>query len=372
MVIFTLMLQPAIASDETLQQRVTDLEAQIESLADALDAAEESGNSGHSNVSLGGYGELHYNNLDAEDSSRDVDEIDFHRFVLFFGYEFTDRIRFVSEFELEHALAADGAGGEVELEQAYLEFDHNDRAITQTGVFLLPVGILNETHEPPTFYGVERNDVESIIIPSTWWEAGVQHIQRFGDGWQWNVAVHSGLAVPTDSFRIRSGRQKVSNADASNLAATTRLKYTGIAGLEVAASVQLQTDPSQQSGDGLDDGTLIEAHAIYSAGPFSIRALYASWDFGGDAVVAADADSQSGWYIEPSYKLNNNIGVYARASRIESARAQDNFDQTEIGLNWWPHPQVVFKVDLRDREHTLSAESGRDFQGFDLGMGYQF
>lgn len=180
--------------------------------------------------------------------------------------------------------------------------------------------------------------------------------------------------MPTDSFRIRSGRQKVSNAGARNLAATTRIKYTGIAGLELAASMQFQSDPSQIEGDGLDDGSLFETHIAFNKGGFALRALYAGWDFSGDAVAASTstADSQKGWYIEPSYKLNDGIGIYLRTSDVEAARNQDSFEQNEIGLNWWPHPQVVFKFNWRSRDHDLIVETGRDFQGFDLGMGYQF
>ena len=236
-----------------------------------------------SRTSIGGYGELHYNNLSADDPSRDVEEIDFHRFVLFVGHEFNDRISFFSELEVEHSLAGDGKPGEVELEQAYINFALNDNLAAQGGLFLLPVGILNETHEPPTFYGVERNDVESIIIPSTWWEAGGGLSGNLANGLSWNAALHSGLAMPTSggsAFRVRSGRQKVAEAFASDFASTFRLRYTGIPGLELSASYQYQSDPSQVAGDGLDSGRLISAHAIYQLGRFSLRALYAGWSFG--------------------------------------------------------------------------------------------
>ncbi len=103
---------------------------------------------------VGGYGELHYNNLEGEGGASDKDEIDFHRFVMFFGHEFNDRIRFFSELEVEHGGVDDkmrgpaGLKGEVELEQAYVEFDLNDQHRAKGGIFLLPIGIMNETHEP--------------------------------------------------------------------------------------------------------------------------------------------------------------------------------------------------------------------------------
>ncbi len=333
-------------------------------------------------ISLGGYGEVHYNNLDADDSDRDLEEVDLHRFVIFIGKEFNDDLRFVSEFEIEHGgVESDGdpLGGEVEIEQAYVEYDVNNNAQVRGGVFLVPTGILNETHEPPTFYGVERNDVENIIIPSTWWEAGVGSTFRTNNGFTFDAALHSGLNFSGTSGRVRSARGKVSNQRLSDPAVTGRIKYTGIQGLELAASINHQTDPTQDDDtaaedDFIDDATLFQTHAIYNRGAFGLRALYAQWDFSGDIEDAAgDIDEQFGWYLEPSFKVNNWLGLYARYEELEGARAQDQFSQWEVGANWWPHKDVVVKVDYRDRSHDPEAEEqGRDFDGFDLGIGYMF
>ncbi|ORE89076.1 phosphate-selective porin O and P [Oceanococcus atlanticus] len=367
----------AAANDEAtlaeLQAQIEAQQAQIDALAQIADA--QSSASSSQKVHWGGYGELHYNNLSADDSANDLKEMDFHRFVLFASYAFSDKIRFVSELELEHALAGDGANGEVELEQAYIEFDLSDNLIARGGLMLLPIGILNETHEPPTFYGVERNDVENIIVPTTWWGGAASLTARLAPGLQWDLVIHEGLQVPTagsSAFRIRSGRQKTSNANAKELAYTTRLRYTGVAGLELAASVQYQGDMSQVANDGLDEGLLYTAHAAWTSGLFSLRALYGAWDLAGDAVEAADADSQNGWYVEPSWKPCWWLGLYTRYEDLDGARSQDEFSQWEFGANFYPHEQVVIKVDYRMREHEQAGDSGRDFDGFDLGIGYQF
>ena len=368
----------AAPSNEELYESIKALEAELkardEQAAKEKKAAESSMFKAQ-NVKFGGYGELHYNNLIAEDHANDVREIDFHRFVLFMGYDFSDSIRFVSEVEIEHSIAADGEGGEVELEQAYVEFDLNSTWRARGSVMLLPVGILNETHEPPTFYGVERNDVENIIIPSTWWAGGASVVGNWSNGLQWDFMVHEGLMVPTaggSAFRVRSGRQKTSEADASDLAATTRLSYSGLPGLKMGASLSYQSDASQVDGDGLEEALLYVVNLQADRGPFSLRALYGAWDMSGSAVEAADDDDQSGWYIEPSYKFCEKIGLYTRYEDIEGARSQDEFDQWEVGVNFWPHPSVVIKADYRSRSHDLNAEAGRDFDGFDLGIGYQF
>jgi outer membrane murein-binding lipoprotein Lpp len=352
--------------------RIEETEARVDATGDYVETLAVAG-SGASDTSIGGYGELHYNRVRAD--AGDSDEIDFHRFVLFFGHEFTDRVRFFSEFELEHSLAGDGAPGEVELEQAYAEYALTDNTFAKTGLFLLPLGILNETHEPTTFYGVERNEVESIILPSTWWEAGAGMNGRLGNGFSWDAALHSGLAMPTsdgNAFRVRSGRQKVAEAIASDWAYTMRLKYTGMRGLELAASYQYQADPSQVAGDGLDKGQLFTAHAIFQRGWFGLRALYAGWNFEGFAVEAAGADKQDGWYIEPSLRFSDNWGVYARYQDVDAARDQDKFTQSEFGINYWPVPGVVLKMDYRMRDHSLPELAVRDFDSFGLGFGYNF
>ena len=367
-----LKLQLAQTQDQTDQT-----DAKVEAVAEVMESAPPQVVEA-SKTTIGGYGELHYNNLNANDPSRDVEMLDLHRFVLFFGHQFNDRTRFYSEVEVEHAFVADTGGdtpGEVEIEQAFIEFDLRQNLYAKAGLFLIPVGVLNETHEPDTFYGVERNDVENIIVPSTWWEGGAGLNGRWGSGWNWDLAFTSGLQMPTtgsNAFRVRSGRQKVAKAVASDGAVTGRLRYLGVPGLQAAVTVQYQFDPSQVSNDGLDSGTLVEAHVDYQRNGFGLRALYARWDFSGDAVESAEADTQTGWYIEPSYRLNDKVGFYARYEDVDAARAQDKFDQWEVGLNWWPAKNVVIKFDYRDRSHDLDSQNGRDFSGIDLGLGYSF
>ncbi len=374
----SLMLVAAAQAQTNDQQ---DLYQILEAQQARIEALEQGGNaggaaSGSGKTTIGGYGELHYNNLNGRESEGDLEEIDFHRFVMFFGHEFNDRLRFFSEVELEHSLAGDDQPGGVELEQAYIEYDVNQNVTARGGVMLLPVGIINETHEPPTFYGVERNNVESVIIPATWLAGGAGFSLKLPNaGLSWDTMVHEGLAVPTsgdNAFRIRSGRQKTAEASASDLAVTTRVKYTGVPGLEVAASLQYQDDISQVQGDGLDRGLLFTTHAVLNRGRYGLRALYAIWDLSGAAVEAADDDRQTGWYIEPSYKISNQWGVFARYEDVEGAGDSDEFTEKVVGVNYWPHPNVVLKADIRARDHDLDSREASDFDGFDLGVGYQF
>ena len=344
-----------------------------ESIADSTSGIQKLANFADK-TTIGGYGELHYNNLSGKGGASDKDEIDFHRFVLFFGHEFSDDIRFFSELELEHSLAGDGKDGEVELEQAYIDFDLNDNHTARAGLFLLPVGIINETHEPPTFYGTERNPIEKNIIPATWWAAGAGAHGQLGAGFSYDAYIHSGLNVD-DSFSVRGGRQKVSKAKANDPAATARLKYTGIPGLELAVSAQHQQNMGQGLVAGLDSGNLIETHAIWSTGPFTLKALYATWDIDGSAVKAAGADKQEGLYIEPSYRLSEKFGIFARFNQWDNKAGSNSGDakdsekeQWDVGVNYWPHEDVVIKADYQYQNN----DNGKEQNGLNIGLGYQF
>lgn len=318
-------------------------------------------------TSIGGYGELHLN-------TGDKDQIDFHRWVLFINHSFTDRIKLFSEFELEHSLSGDGKPGEVELEQAYIEFDLDQGRYAKAGLFLVPVGLLNEVHEPETFFGVERNNVEKYIIPTTWWEAGAGYTQNFDNGFGVDFAIHSGLNVPVtggSAFAIRSGRQKVAEADATNWAATARVRYAN-EGLSVSGFAQVQSDISTGNAED-NQALLLGATAQYNVGGFAIRALAAHWGIDGASFEAADADSQWGYYIEPSYTWSyqngSRLGVFGRYSSYQYAKGgRIENDEYTVGLNYWPINHVVLKADY----NVLKEDGAADNNTLNFGLGYSF
>ncbi|NOQ93634.1 MAG: porin [Methylophaga sp.] len=356
---------------DSIEQLAKDANETAEAVADATEEAVKAASLAASKTTIGGYGELHYNNLEDEDGDK-TKKVDFHRFVLFFGHEFNDRLRLFSELELEHSIAGDGKSGEIELEQAYIEYDINDQHRVKGGLFLTPVGIINETHEPNTFYGTERNAVEKNIVPATWWAAGAMFSGEVAQGFSYDVAVTSGLNTSAgNSYAVRKGRQKVSKADAEDLAYTGRLKWTGIPGVEVAATVQYQEDITQSLDSSAGSATLFETHAVIQRGDFGLRALYATWDLEGDGPKSVGADEQTGWYVEPSYRINEHFGVFSRYSEWDN-QAGDSLDsendQFDLGVNWWPHQDVVVKLDYQKQDKPAGGES----DGFNVGLGYQF
>lgn len=345
------------------QSEVSEAKVQVEATALAIEGMDSGAGQTQGwwqKTSIGGYGELHAN-FRAEGDN----EIDFHRFVLFLNHDYNDWISLYSELELEHSIAGEEQPGEIELEQAFVRLDWTEQFSTDVGLFLMPIGILNETHEPDTFYGVERNSLEKYIIPTTWWQAGLRGHYRLKNGISIEAAITDGLN--TEDGYIRGGRQKVAKAVLNEAAISGRLRYTGIPGLDLGCAFFYQNDLDQ--GKGETSGLLTSLHAIYRKGGFGLSALYANWDLSG--TVAAEAKSQGGYYIEPSYRWNafgkyGDLGAFVRYSDYKYFNAtQLEKAYTTLGLNYWPTAGVVLKADLQ-------KEAAAEDYDLNLGFGYQF
>ena len=329
-------------------------------------------------ITLGGYGELHYQDIE-KDSGSDSRSMDAHRYVLFFGYDFTDKVRFRSEFELEHGLtcADDACPGEVELEQMYIEMDHTDKFTSRVGIMLTPVGILNENHEPPTFYGVERNEVEKYSIPTTWWAGGVQAIYKMDNGITLEAMVSEGLEINAAGY-IRGGRQKSAEAVANDWSYTARATYTGFPGLKASVFYNHQTDPTQSSGDNLEEMDLYGASAIYGFGDgFEIRALHVQVEFEGvdesGAFFTNGYDEQQGTFLEVSKRFGN-LGFFVNSANVSGEKVARQYNVMQYGVSWWypGNSNAVIKANWYDKELDNDSDSSSDTDGIHLGVGYVF
>jgi hypothetical protein len=192
-------------------------------------------------VSLWGYGEIYYTHP-TKDASQTT--ADLARAVFGIGYQFNENTRFNSEFEWEHAVASATDAGESEVEQFYVDHTINTWASFQAGLFLIPAGLLNEHHEPTNFYGVQRNFVETLIIPTTWREGGVAFKANSSNGFTGTVGITTGLNFSkwefnpeapfyTNAFDLGFGgvapmqatHQELSVANAQHLSGFASLNY---------------------------------------------------------------------------------------------------------------------------------------------------
>ena len=183
-------------------------------------------------VQIGGYGEMHFNRVIPENGEK-TSEIDFHRMVVYLGRQFDANIRFYSEIEIEHSIAGDGKVGEVAIEQAFVEYQLADESSAfgvfgiRAGIVLVPMGIINQWHEPPIFHGVERPKTDTVIIPSTWREGGVGIVGELAEGLRYELYLVGGLDASGFSAAtgLRGGRQKVSDAITNSWAITGRVEF---------------------------------------------------------------------------------------------------------------------------------------------------
>jgi hypothetical protein len=342
-------------------------------------------------ISIGGYGEAYYRNYVSDKQPGDADTADFLRAVLYFGYKFTDSIIFNSEIEIEHA-------DEIFLEFATLDFLIRDYANIKAGLMLIPMGFVNEIHEPTFYFGVNRPDVERFLIPSTWRENGVGLFGDLGEMFSYKLYAVNGLnAKGFDSTGVRSGRQKGSKALVENIAAVGRFDFTPIEGMLLGASIYAGNSGQNQTGIPDSFTTLYDIHAQYQWRNLWLRALWtqvfvsqaddlttalrssgdiganeaiASVMMGGYGEVAYDIWgflSESPRSLEPFYRFEWYDTQFDMPSGFERDRSKRITSHT-VGLSFKPIPNVVVKADYRNRD----AQKGQIADEFNLGIGYVF
>ena len=351
-----------------------------------------------SGVSIGGYGEMLYQNFDSDteggDPSGKKDEIDFLRGVLYFGYKFNERWIFNSEIEFEHASTSEEGSASVEF--AYLDYLWRPEINPRVGLLLVPMGFLNELHEPTLFLSAKRPVTESVIIPSTWRENGAGVFGDLGPV-SYRSYIVNGLEGEDFTARgLRGGRQKGSEASAEDFAWVTRFDYVGVTGLTVGGSYYYG-DSGQDLGD--PDGGQIEIstkiwelHAEFKWKALQTRFLTSTAelddvaalnDFNGFVGDESVGEELVGTYLEVGYDVLHHRQRNARLipfvrweevntqDKVPTGFAADPANDQEIitaGLAFQPIDQIIFKLDYQDISNE--ADSGVDQINF--GLGYVF
>ena len=362
------------------------------------------------NLSLWGYGELYY----ARPTRKSEDtRADLARGVFGIGYQFDEKTRFNSEFEIEHGVTSSSDPGEFEVEQFYVDHKFSDSLSGKAGLFLIPAGLLNESHEPTNFYGVTRNFVETAIIPSTWREGGLALSGTTSFGLGWSAGVTTGLDLSKWNFTptsplygsaleaqnngvapMQATHQELALAKAQKVSGYVSANYRGLPGLTVGGS--LFNGGVVRATPNIDDNqrvTLYEGHVRYQPGPWDLSALYARGLFSHTAAANAQFPNATnplpasfyGWYLQAAY--NAHIGGYRLApfARYEKYNMGASFEGLAsgsftvpagfpvphdtvytVGANFYLNPNVVFKVDYQ------RFKVNRDFSRIDLGLGLQF
>jgi hypothetical protein len=341
---------------------------------------------------LSGYMDFHFNKAEGEDPV-----LDFHRFVLVLSHAFSPRLRFVGELELEHAFVEGlEESGEIELEQAYVDFLLSRRVNLRAGMLLMPVGIINERHEPPVFHGVERPFVDTVIVPSTWFDVGAGIHGEVAAGLRYRaylVAPLNAVEFSADEG-IRGGRQKGSEANVRNIAYTARLEYVGRRNLTLGAS--LWVGESSFAAPRLDTAVLLgEVDARYRHERLELRGQYAhvAVDDAGrlnDALQRAVgvspniAEQLRGFYGEAAYRIWNqgsprDLVAFLRYENFDTQFRMPagylplkEFDRDAwvVGATYYPDPDIAVKADYTRLRSQSGIMANRHL--VNLGLGWWF
>lgn len=360
-------------------------------------------------LKIGGYGEVHLNQELSPDVQYNAD-LDVHRIVLLFGYQFSDKTQLITEIEFEHV-------SEVYIEQAFIQHKLNNYMNFRAGLLLMPMGIINEYHEPTTFYGVERPGIDKYVSPTTWREIGLgfsgtilpaslKYQAYVVNGFQ----SYDGDPLLSGSNGIRKGRQKGAESIMSSPNFTAKVEYFGLRGLNLGVSAYLgKTESTLYDGINKNDNAMITMadssvvgvnmlglDAKYSIKGFQLRGQFyytgisnseAYNDFTSDAEGKVNdlGSSITGYYIEAAYNIfslfkgfEKELYPFLRFEKLDmhnsvpdNINRNDDYNKTTYttGLSYKLEKSVVLKGDFQ----FIKSKADTDYSKvFNLGLGFIF
>ena len=355
----------------------------------------------NSGVSIAGYGEIVYENyakkLDDKSRSSKTDKVDYLRNILYVGYKFNDWILFNSEIEFEHATTGEGAEekGEASVEFGYIDLMFSRKFNIRAGLILSPVGIINEKHEPTTFFGTLRPQIERSVIPTTWRANGVGFYGELIPSLNYRFYLMEGLNA--DGFEgkdgVREGRQGGSNAVAEKLALSGKIEYEFLNGPMIGTSFYSgkSGQTTRDASGPLDVKTnIFSVHGEYAWKSLEVRALFAQTTIGNtDSLSALNGETigkkLNGWYVVAGYDLiplisktsthylapfiqYETLNTHAAVSESLTKNRAFNRSTVTAGITYKPHPNVAFKWDFRNNANE--KKTGND--QWNLAINYIF
>lgn len=346
-------------------------------------------------LTIGGYGQIDYNQL-LDNASYNNGGLDVHRLVLMFGYKFNAKTQFISEIEVEHVK-------EVYVEQAFLQYEILPWLKLRGGLMLIPMGIINEYHEPSTFNGVERPNLDKYIVPTTWREIGAGFTGTFPSAaLSYQIYVINGfngyndVATLNGSSGFRSGRQKGAKSIINSPNLAFKVNYFGVTGLQLGLSGYAgKTQSSLFKAIDKSDSQVV-ATADSSVVGLSMLGLDARYQLGGlqlrgqanlglvsnsavyNEFTGSDLGSSiGGWYLEASYDLLHKVesvesGLipFVRYEQYNTHVSTENpilqnpeFQRSDltVGLGWRLAAGAMFKADIQRFSNQGTADSKNQF-----------
>lgn len=331
-------------------------------------------------VTIGGYGQIDYNQPLYDNNSG---TLDVHRLVLLFGYKFSENVHFITEIEYEHV-------SEVYIEQAFLNYRVNDYVNLRGGLMLIPMGFVNEYHEPTQYNGVERPNLDKYIVPTTWRELGIGATGNIDDlSLSYQAYIFNGFKSYDGGGKLRGvdglrkGRQKGAESLFQKANYSAKVNYYGLEGLKLGLSGYFGetnstlfdgVDNSNENNMAIADSSIVGVSMVGFDAQYTNRAFEAKAQiiYSGisntekyNAMTGKDlGSSMFGYYAEVGYDVlslfkedaEQRVVVFGRYevydthhSVEENTIKNDAFNRTDItlGISYHVAPGAVLKADYQ-------------------------
>jgi hypothetical protein len=360
---------------------------------------------------VGGYGQFSLNAVKPGNAKEFDARATVRRLVLFVAHPITEDIRIYTEFEWENAVSCSGCVGSAEVEQAFVHARLlGDALALRAGLLLVPMGIVNQWHEPPVFHGVERPQVDTVIIPSTWRELGLGFAGNLQQIFRYELYATTTLnPLRLNETGLSAARMLGALAPAKAFAVTGRAEVEPILGAIAGASFfvsDMGGNADYYTATGKKRslklpiiGYALDARARHWG--FEARLVWsqfflpnsddlvASYRQDGSPLFPREATEGTvptriqGGYIELAYDalsllhVSHQLLAFVRLETYDTQAAVPkgykrnpnlDIDELTLGLTYRPIAQLVFKGDLQLRDRRL----GWDEVQWDLGFGYMF
>ncbi|MGE0801725.1 MAG: porin [Lautropia sp.] len=425
------LLERVKAAEAAEKHRSEETQQQIDALATRADADRQQAASTLGRLQWSGYGVVNYQRYDFFENAQDRTperraRTDLERVVLASRFDFGRGYSFHAEIEFEHG--GTGAtvefepeeagefeseiekGGEVVLEHAYLQIEHQPWLNWRIGEVVVPFGMVNTHHQPTEYFTIERSLAETHLIPSVWHETGVEFYGALGQT-RYQLQLVTGLdSTGFSGYEfVRGGMQrKLEFRDASSLALVARVDHSLAPGLVVGGGYYFNDSRRNRARRNLDvsaDVVLAEIHGRFERGPWTLRSQYLAGRLqNADRVTQANLRVFNGselgvsrtpigsransFFIEGGYDLASAFGSLRQAlgGRLDLFARYETYDTharttgsvvrvaryarraTTIGLNYKPRPGIVYKAEYSRRAHDGQIGNRQDFAGVSVGF----
>lgn len=264
-----------------------------------------------------------------------------------------DRFEEFGEFEQEIS-----RGGEVELEELYLEWQPHQAFELKAGHFPIPIGSLGRRHRPRHHFTVHRHEGEIALLPSVWSETGLEIGGKLpeligGQGLRYALGVVSGLDSTGFSSAnwIRRGYQTRFEASTlEDLAGYFRLDWLApLEGVGLGASLYHGDTADNRPKPDLDEDAYVTIWSVdgyWERGPLTLRAALIDGHLQNAAAVTA-----------ANKRLSNNLNVKRTpvASDAFARWIEIGFDPSSIATRWPTGLVPYLRYDRYDSMASVEA-----------------